>query len=49
MAKNYDLNFRIKADAKPTRRELQMTTQEFRDFKRTVKAAKTPLERFEKD
>ena len=49
MAKTYDLNFRIKTDAKPTRRELEMTAGEFRDFNRTVKAAQTPLDRFEKD
>ena len=49
MAKTYDLNFRIKTDAKPTRRELQMTAGEFRDFNRTVKSAQTPLDRFEKD
>lgn len=49
MAKTYDLNFRIKTDAKPTRRELEMTAGEFRDFNRTVKSAKTPLDRFEKD
>ena len=49
MAKTYDLNFRIKTDAKPTRRELEMTAGEFRDFNRTVKSAQTPLDRFEKD
>jgi len=49
MAKTYDLNFRIKTDAKPTRRELEMTAAEFRDFNRTVKAAQTPLDRYEKD
>jgi hypothetical protein len=49
VAKTYDLNFRIKTDAKPTRRELEMTAGEFRDFNRTVKSAKTPLDRFEKD
>lgn len=49
MAKTYDLNFRIKTDAKPTRDALKMTAGEFRDFNRTVKSAKTPLDRFEKD
>jgi len=49
MAKTYDLNFRIKTDAKPTRRELEMTAGEFRDFNRTVKSSQTPLDRFEKD
>ena len=49
MAKTYDLNFRIKTDAKPTRKELEMTAAEFKDFNRIVKASKTPLDRFEKD
>ena len=49
MAKTYDLNFRIKTDAKQTRQALNMTAGEFRDFNRTVKSAQTPLDRFEKD
>ena len=49
MAKTYDLNFRIKTDAKPTRKALEMTAAEFKDFNRTVKASQTPLDRFEKD
>ena len=49
MAKTYDLNFRIKTDATPTRKALRMTNSEFRDFNKTVKASKTPLDRFEKD
>ncbi|MDA7514318.1 hypothetical protein N8508_00855 [bacterium] len=47
--KNYDINFRIKTDAKPTRKELEMTVAEFKDFNRTVRASQTPLDRFEKD
>tara|TARA_R110001599_G_scaffold90275_3_gene238092 strand:- start:3031 stop:4596 length:1566 start_codon:yes stop_codon:yes gene_type:complete len=49
MAKTYDLNFRIKTDATPTRKALRMTNSEFRDFNKTVRASKTPLDRFEKD
>ena len=47
--KNYDINFRIKTDAKPTRKELEMTVAEFKDFNKTVRASQTPLDRFEKD
>ena len=49
MAKTYDLNFRIKTDATPTRKALRMTNSEFRDFNKTVRASQTPLDRFEKD
>ena len=49
MAKTYDLNFRIKTDASPTRKALRLTNSEFRDLNKTVKAAQTPLDRFEKD
>ncbi len=47
--KNYDINFRLRTDASQTRKELGLSAQEFKDFNRTVRASKTPMERFEKD